>query len=340
MLGLVGFVPGALLVFVAGNVADRYERKRILQACQFARRRRHCCWHGAPMPAGSRWSISSSPSAFSGPRRRSKTRRLPRCCRWSCRRERCSAPPPCRAVRPNWRPSQGRRSAASPMRSRPLCRTGVMVAFWSTAAICAGAVRLVLPPAPKTAATPGDLFAGFHFIRNNPAILGTLSLDLFAVLFGGAVALLPIYARDILQTGPWGLGVLRAAPAVGALLTTVVLARQPIKRRVGMRMFQAVIIFGIGDGGVRGVALDVAVAAVAGGSRRGRHRERGDPSLAGATRHARCDARPRRRGELPVHQRLEPARPVRKRRHRRAAGHGAGGRVRRRRRRSRSRCCG
>ena len=82
------------------------------------------------------------------------------------------------------------------------------------------------------------------FIRSNPTILGTISLDLFAVLFGGVVALLPIYARDILQAGPFGLGVLRAAPAVGALLMTVLLAHHTINRRVGMRMFQAVIIFG------------------------------------------------------------------------------------------------
>ena len=72
-------------------------------------------------------------------------------------------------------------------------------------------------PRAKNAATPDDLFAGVRFVRNNPAILGTISLDLFAVLLGGVTALLPIYARDILQTGPWGLGVLRAAPAVGAL---------------------------------------------------------------------------------------------------------------------------
>jgi hypothetical protein len=134
----------------------------------------------------------------------------------------------------------------------------MMVVFWLIAAICAGAIRLMQPAVPKEAATPkssatlkgsatpGDLFAGVNFIRNHPAILGTLSLDLFAVLFGGVTALLPIYARDILQTGPWGLGVLRAAPALGALLTTVVLARQPIARRVGMRMFQAVIIYGLG----------------------------------------------------------------------------------------------
>jgi len=83
------------------------------------------------------------------------------------------------------------------------------------------------------------------FVRGNPAILGTISLDLFAVLLGGATALLPIYARDILHTGPWGLGVLRGAPAVGALLMTAVLARHAIDRRAGMRMFQAVIVFGL-----------------------------------------------------------------------------------------------
>jgi hypothetical protein len=120
-----------------------------------------------------------------------------------------------------------------------------MVLLWLLAALFAGMIRLLQPAAPRGAATPGDLFAGVNFIRNHPAILGTLSLDLFAVLLGGVTALLPIYARDILLTGPWGLGILRAAPAVGALVTTAVLARQPIARRVGMRMFQAVIIFGM-----------------------------------------------------------------------------------------------
>jgi len=89
------------------------------------------------------------------------------------------------------------------------------------------------------------LFAGVSFIRRNPAILGTISLDLFAVLLGGATALLPIYAHDILHTGSWGLGVLRGAPAVGALLMSAVLARHAISRRAGIRMFQAVIVFGL-----------------------------------------------------------------------------------------------
>jgi hypothetical protein len=83
------------------------------------------------------------------------------------------------------------------------------------------------------------LFSGIVFIRKTPILLGTLSLDLFAVLLGGATALLPIYAADILRTGPWGLGLLRSAPAVGALVMSVVLVRHPIERRVGPRLFGA-----------------------------------------------------------------------------------------------------
>ncbi len=82
-------------------------------------------------------------------------------------------------------------------------------------------------------------------MRRNPTILGTISLDLFAVLLGGATALLPIYARDILHTGPWGLGVLRSAPAVGALVMSAALARHALDRRVGIRLYQAVIVFGM-----------------------------------------------------------------------------------------------
>src|SRR5271157_5788241 len=89
-----------------------------------------------------------------------------------------------------------------------------------------------------------SLFSGVTFIRSRPVILGAISLDLFAVLLGGATALLPIYARDILATGPWGLGLLRSAPAIGALVISVFLARHPLRRRVGRTMFGAVIIFG------------------------------------------------------------------------------------------------
>jgi len=89
-----------------------------------------------------------------------------------------------------------------------------------------------------------SVFAGVAFIRSRPVVLGTISLDLFAVLLGGATALLPIYARDILHAGPWSLGLLRAAPAVGAVAMSVLLARRPLKRGVGRKMLVAVAVFG------------------------------------------------------------------------------------------------
>jgi MFS family permease len=120
-----------------------------------------------------------------------------------------------------------------------------MAFFWFLAALLSGAIELDRPIPVKEQSTLAGLFAGVGFVRRNPAILGSISLDLAAVLLGGATALLPIYARDILHTGPWGLGVLRGAPAVGALLMGLALARYPINRRVGVRMFQAVIVFGV-----------------------------------------------------------------------------------------------
>jgi MFS family permease len=121
----------------------------------------------------------------------------------------------------------------------------MMLLFWIFGMILTGFIRPRPQAVAKDMAGADNIFAGVRFIRSNPAILGTISLDLFAVLFGGVTALLPIYARDILQTGPMGLGILRAAPAVGALLMTMVLARHAISRHVGLRMFQAVIVFGI-----------------------------------------------------------------------------------------------
>jgi len=94
-------------------------------------------------------------------------------------------------------------------------------------------------------ATFSSLFAGIAYIRSRPVLLGAISLDLFAVLLGGATALLPIFARDILAVGPWGLGILRAAPAVGALTASLYLTRKPLQRRVGKIMFTAVAGFGL-----------------------------------------------------------------------------------------------
>jgi MFS family permease len=245
MMGLVGFLPTALLVFVAGNVADRYERKRILQACQFAEALTALllAWG-----AYAGWLnvvdlfvavlVLGTTAAFENP---ATAALLPLVVPEGAVQRATALSSGSAQLATITGPALGGFAYAV----SPGLPYAIMVGFWLIAAICAGAVRLAQPAAPRGAATPGDLFAGVNFIRNHPTILGTLSLDLFAVLFGGVVALLPIYARDILQTGPWGLGILRSAPAVGALLTTVMLARQPIARRVGMRMFQAVIIFGV-----------------------------------------------------------------------------------------------
>ncbi len=100
-------------------------------------------------------------------------------------------------------------------------------------------------PAHTTTARPGDLFAGFAFIRRHPAFLAAMTLDLFAVLFGGAVALLPIFAKDILQVGPVGLGWLRAAPALGALCMALVTTRLPPWQRPGRALLITVAGFGI-----------------------------------------------------------------------------------------------
>jgi len=100
-------------------------------------------------------------------------------------------------------------------------------------------------PTLKEPTSPRTVLAGLHFIWQKKLILGSISLDMFAVLLGGAVALLPIYAREILHTGPWGLGLLRSAPGVGAALMAIVVAHRPIRRRAGVTMLFAVAGFGV-----------------------------------------------------------------------------------------------
>lgn len=90
-----------------------------------------------------------------------------------------------------------------------------------------------------------SIFSGLEFVFSKPVILGTISLDLFAVLLGGATALLPIFAQDILHTGPWGLGLMRTAPAVGALLVSIVLAYYPLRKAFGPTLFGALAVFGL-----------------------------------------------------------------------------------------------
>ena len=134
---------------------------------------------------------------------------------------------------------------------------GLMYAFGPTAVyatctlvfVAASALIGLIQVAPRREerkpVTLATVFAGFRYIRHQPIVLGAISLDLFAVLLGGVTALLPIYARDILEAGPWALGLLRSAPAVGALATAIVLAHHSIAGHAGRIMFVAVGMFGL-----------------------------------------------------------------------------------------------
>ena len=247
MVGLVQFLPTALLVFVAGHAADRYERKRVMQACQLVEALT-ALFLGWGSYAG--WltevhifiatAVLGTAGAFESP---ATAALLPLIAPAGSLQRATALSSGSAQIATITGPALGGLAYAV----SPALAYGVMMLFWLFGMAFAGAIRLAqsAEPEAKEQATSDDLFAGVHFIRGNPAILGTISLDLFAVLFGGVTALLPIYARDILQTGPLGLGILRAAPAVGALLMTAMLARHAISRRVGMRMFQAVIIFGV-----------------------------------------------------------------------------------------------
>lgn len=128
---------------------------------------------------------------------------------------------------------------------------GPQVVF-ATAAVIAGIASLlafsIAPRGTERTREPPSLtslLAGLSFIRSRQAIFGAISLDLFAVLLGGATSLMPIIARDVLETGPWGLGLLRSGPAVGAVLVGLWLSRFPIKRHAGQIMFATVALFGV-----------------------------------------------------------------------------------------------
>ena len=247
MVGLVQFLPTALLVFVAGHAADRYERRRVMQACQLVEALT-ALFLGWGSYAGRltevhifiATAVLGTAGAFESP---ATAAVLPLIAPAGSLQRATALSSGSAQIATITSPALGGLAYAV----SPALAYGAMMLFWLFGMAFAGAIRLTQPaePKPKEQATSADLFAGVRFIRGNPAILGTISLDLFAVLFGGVTALLPIYARDILQTGPLGLGILRAAPAVGALLMTAMLARHAISRRVGMRMFQAVIIFGV-----------------------------------------------------------------------------------------------
>ncbi|MEX8520263.1 MAG: MFS transporter [Leptothrix sp. (in: b-proteobacteria)] len=122
---------------------------------------------------------------------------------------------------------------------------GLCSAFLLLGALLASGIHHEAPAAQREPVSWASVLAGVHFLWARPVLIGAISLDLFAVLLGGATALLPMFAKDILHTGPWGLGLLRAAPAAGALLLSAWLAHHPIERKVGRWLFGSVALFGL-----------------------------------------------------------------------------------------------
>ena len=143
-------------------------------------------------------------------------------------------------------------SVAGPVIGGFLYLAGAPVVYACCALMFMGTLALMLliradtrPKAPPEAGGARQFLEGLRFVRHNSLVLGVLSLDLFAVLFGGSVALLPIFASDILHTGPAGLGLMRAAPSIGAALTAALLAVRPLRDHAGRAMLGGVALFGI-----------------------------------------------------------------------------------------------
>lgn len=242
--GLVQFIPSALLSVVAGHVADRYDRRRLVQVCDAVQglAALYLAWRGLTGVPGIAeiyivLIVFGIAGAFESP---ASSALLPAVAPEGALQRATALTAAAWQVATIGGPAIGGLAYGL----APGIPYTVMAVFWLGAVLLLAAIPM-RPAEAERAATSADLFAGFKFVWARPAILGTISLDLFAVLLGGATALLPIYAREILQTGPWGLGVMRAAPAVGALVMTAVLARHHLARRVGLRMFQAVIVFGL-----------------------------------------------------------------------------------------------
>jgi MFS family permease len=260
LVGLAEFLPAIALALVTGHTADRYPRRRILMACAgvialvstgllaLAVLRVPALW-----PVYALLVVFGAARAFANPASQALLPNL--------------VPPEHLASAIAWNATFWQTATiAGPAVGGLLYYLGPGAAF-GTAAVafvaCVGLFAAIAPrpQAPGSPATRATLLAGIRFIRSRPAILGAISLDLFAVLLGGATALLPVYARDILAVGPGGLGLLRSMPAVGALAMALWLAAHPLVRASGRRMFQAVAVFGLSTNLVLSCGLLVVLGA-------------------------------------------------------------------------------
>jgi MFS family permease len=245
LVGLVQFLPAAAFMLVAGQVADRYDRRRLLRICQAVEG-----LAAAALAAGSvaGWVskefilmtvfVFGVGRAFEAPTQQTLLPNVVSGLLFP------------RAVAASASTTQ-LATITGPAIGGILYTFGATVPYLTCFALYLGSVILLsfmrIEPfaASRTPINLAAFFAGISYIRRNPIVLGVISLDLFAVLLGGTTALLPIFADDVFHTGSQGLGLLRAAPAIGALTITAVLTTVPLTRRVGRIMFATVACFGV-----------------------------------------------------------------------------------------------
>ena len=245
-VGLAQFLPNIVLALFAGQVADKYDRRHILRAaiavqllCSLALILMTVTGNDQVLPIYAVLVVFGAARAFMAPASQSIIPKL-------VHRDALSG-----AI------ALGSSMFMTAQIFGPALG-GVLYGYWGASAAFAASwlffagalmanakIKVSLRPEASTGATGKDILGGIKFIRANPAILGAISLDLFAVLLGGATALLPVYARDILLVGQSELGLLRAAPAAGALVMSLVLARTSLGDHSGIKMFVSVLAFGI-----------------------------------------------------------------------------------------------
>ena len=262
LVGFCQFLPMAVLTFVVGHVADRFDRRRIGLACQLIEAVTSlvlaiATWQQWLTPVGILVAVTimGAVVAFERP---TMAALLPSIVPVSMLQRAVATSTSMMQTALIIGPSLGGLLYGV----SPIAPFAVAAVFFAVASFNVISIRMQWTPSKREPVTLASVFAGVSFIRSRPVMLGTISLDLFAVLLGGATALLPMFARDILHAGPWGLGLLRAAPAIGALAMSIVLARRPLTSDVGRKMMMAVAVFGVATI-VFSLSTNIAVSVIA-----------------------------------------------------------------------------
>jgi MFS family permease len=267
LVGLVQFFPVVVLGVLIGHIADRYDRRVVVGTCQVVKALAAAAFAVGTIGGFLTRDVMLAILFVSGTARAFET-------------------PTMHTLVPGIVPPEilPRAIAASATASQTAIICGpalggllyifgastvylTCTAVFVLASVLVSQIQMQRTPPDKKPVTLDAVFAGFRYIRHNKVVLGAISLDLFAMLLGGVTALLPIYAKDVLMTGPWGLGLLRSAPALGALAVSVWLAHHQLERHVGRVLFSAIAAFGaatIAFAFSTSIALSMAALAIYG----------------------------------------------------------------------------